>query len=121
MRVRVLLADDSQPMRQMVRALLSLEPDFAVVGEAVDGIEAVALAEREDAELLVLDLALPGLDGLEVLERLRGLRDDLRIVVYSGHAAPDSEAAVRELGAVDFILKGVSPDELVRRLRAAVS
>jgi DNA-binding NarL/FixJ family response regulator len=119
MRMRVLLADDSQPMRLMLRALLALEPDFEVVGEAVDGVEAVALAEREDADLLVLDLALPGLDGLEVLERIRAFPERPRIVIYSGHAAPDSESAVRALGAVDFILKGVAPEELVRRLRAA--
>jgi DNA-binding NarL/FixJ family response regulator len=121
MRVRVLLADDSEPMRLMLRALLALEPDFEVVGEAEDGVAAVALAERVEADLLILDLALPGLDGLEVLERIRALPDRPRIVVYSGHAAPDNESAVRALGAVDFILKGAPPDELVRRLRAAAS
>jgi len=118
---RVLIADDNDAIRLMLSALLSVERDFAVAGEAANGVQAIELAEREGVDLLVLDLSMPELDGLEVLERLRVSRPELRVAVYSGHAAPETEGVVLELGAVDFILKGTPPDELVGRLRLAAA
>lgn len=116
---RVLLADDSDAIRLVLNALLSVEPDFVVVGEAADGAEALRVAETDSADLLVLDLAMPELDGLEVLEHLRVSRPQVRVAVYSGHNDAEAERLARELGARDFILKGTPPDELVERLRRA--
>lgn len=112
-RFRVLLADDSEAIRVLLRALISLEPEIELAGEAPDGETAVALAESTEADALVLDVAMPGLDGLEVLERLRSTRPDLRIVVYSGFADPAIARAARRLGADDVIVKGAPPQQLV--------
>lgn len=114
---RVVLADDSDAIRLVLNALLSIEPDFVVVGEAADGAEALRIAEIDSADLLVLDLAMPELDGLEVLERLRVSRPHVRVAVYSGHNDSDAERLARDLGARDFIVKGTPPDEVVERLR----
>src|SRR5215213_10000851 len=98
LRKRVVIGDDNDNVRLLLRTLLELEHDFAVVGEADDGAALVALVASCDADLLVLDLAMPHLDGLEVLERLRAERPGLRVAVYSGHSAPEVQQAARDLG-----------------------
>jgi two-component system, NarL family, response regulator DesR len=118
--VRTVIADDNAPIRVLLTAILELEPDFEVVATARDGVEAVSLAERDGVALLVLDLSMPGLDGLEVLERLRQSRPGLCVVVYSGVTRDGVEASARALGARDFLVKGIAPEELVERLRAAL-
>ena len=114
---RVAIADDSGSIRALVQALIQLEPDFEFVGEAVDGLEAISLAERERPDVLVLDLAMPELDGLQVLEHLRTTCPDVAVVVYSGYGASSLRETVLELGAADCIEKGVPPDEFIERLR----
>jgi len=114
------IGDDNESVRVLLRTLLELEHDFAVVGEAGDGAQVVSLVASSDPDLLVLDLAMPHLDGLEVLERLRAERPSLRVAVYSGHSAPDVQRMALELGAREFIVKGTPPDEVVSALRRAV-
>jgi DNA-binding NarL/FixJ family response regulator len=120
LRTRVVIGDDNDSVRLLLRTLLELEHDFAVVGEADDGAAIVSLVASCEPDLLVLDLAMPRLDGLEVLQRLRGEQPALRIAVYSGHSAPEVQQAARDLGAHEFIVKGTPPDELLRALRRAV-
>ena len=118
---RVAIADDSRALRVLVRALIQLEPDFELVGEAANGSEAISLAERERPDVLVLDLAMPELDGLQVLEHLRATCPEVTVVVYSGYGASTLRETVLELGAADCIEKGVPPDEFVERLRRAAT
>jgi len=118
-RLRLGIADDNDGIRAMLSVILSMEPDFEVVGEAANGTEALALAEQNGLDLLVLDLSMPELDGLEVLERLRTSRPELPVVVYTGMTQDGVERKAHALGARDVVLKGVAPDELVDRLRAA--
>jgi DNA-binding NarL/FixJ family response regulator len=120
-RVRVAIADDNESVRVFLRMLVQAEPDFEFVGEAADGAEAVSLAERERPDLLILDIAMPGLDGLQVLERLRSSCPEVQIVVYSGSGATTLNDAVLELGAADCVKKGVSNEELIERLRRAAA
>src|SRR5512146_1364486 len=104
---RIAIVDDNDGVRLLLRALIELEPDLVVAGEAADGDRALDLVLRESPDLLVLALAMPGTDGLEVLQEL-GRRDrDTRVVVYSGFGSPEIEEAVRRLGAVDFLVKGL--------------
>jgi two-component system response regulator DesR len=117
--VRTALADDNAGIRVMLAAILAAEPDFEIVGEAENGPEAVALGERGDVDLLVLDLSMPGLDGLEVLERLRRSAPSVRVVVYTGVTHAGVEQKAQSLGARDVVVKGVPPAELVDRLRNA--
>ncbi|HSP71681.1 MAG TPA: response regulator transcription factor [Gaiellaceae bacterium] len=117
---RIVVVDDNDGIRLLLRTLIELEPDLVVAGEAADGASAVELVQAESPDLVVLDLAMPGSDGLQVLEELS--RDDggTRVLVYSGFASPDVERAARELGAADFVVKGVNPIVLIERLRAVL-
>lgn len=118
-RCRIVIADDNQSIRKLLATLLALEEDFELVAQATDGAEAVAAVERERPDLLVLDLAMPRMDGLQVLERLRATCPEVRIVVYTGYDTLAVDESVRRLGAVASLPKGISPDELIGRLRDA--
>jgi CheY-like chemotaxis protein len=120
-RTRIVLADDNERIRALVRAtLVRLDDEFAVVGEACDGAEVLALVDRLQPELLLLDLTMPELDGLSVLEALRRRRAGTRVVVHTAHPAASTLAQrARALGAIDVVEKDQGPAELCARLRAA--
>ena len=120
-RLRIAIADDNEAVRVLLRTIVQGEADFEFVGEAADGFEAVSLTERERPDLLVLDMAMPGLDGFQVLDHLRSSCPEVRIVVYSGSGAASMKNAVLERGAADCVKKGVSTQELVERLRRAAA
>ena len=116
-RTTILLADDHPVVRQGLRALLESEPEFAVVGEASDGLEAVGLVERLKPNVLVLDLMMPGLNGLEVARQVRQRAPKTRVVFLSIHA---NEAYVLEAlrnGAAGYVIKDATTAELVRAVR----
>lgn len=117
---RVAVVDDNDGIRLLLRTLIELEPDLVVAGEAADGRSAIELVLEVSPDLLVLDLAMPGTDGLQVLEELRRVDGETRVLVYSGFASPEVERAARELGAVDFVVKGIHPVKLIERLRAVL-
>jgi DNA-binding NarL/FixJ family response regulator len=119
--LRILIADDNAALRTLLHTLLALEPDFEVVGEAEDGRRALELVEQSSPDLLLLDIAMPELDGLEVLEQLRERERRPRVLVYTGFASPEVERSARELGAVDVVVKGLDPTLLIDRLRAAAA
>lgn len=119
--IRVLLADDADDLRFLVRFALEEDGRFEVVGDATNGKETVTLLERESPDVLVLDMAMPEMDGLEVLTeiRKRGLRP--KVLVLSGFDGGVQEQA-KALGADDYIRKGESAiEDLVPRLLALVS
>jgi DNA-binding NarL/FixJ family response regulator len=118
--IRVALADDTRDIRLLLSLALELAGGFEVVGEAADGAEAVALTARLRPDVLLLDLAMPALDGLQALPLLRAQSPDTMVVVLSGFGADAmGEEAVR-LGAVTYVQKGVNPTELAEQLRALV-
>lgn len=116
-RDRVLIVDDAANLRELLSILLDVEDDFEVVGTAADGQQAVAAAERLRPDLVLLDLAMPVMDGLQALPLLRRHLPDARIVIFSGyeHAAVASEAL--NAGADAYIEKGTSVTALVAELR----
>lgn len=105
-RIRVVLADDSADVRMLLRARLSKLDDVEVVAEAADGLEALALVEQVRPDVIVLDLSMPRLDGLEAAEELRGRHPGLRIVVLSGYPTDAMRALALAAGADDYIEKG---------------
>jgi DNA-binding NarL/FixJ family response regulator len=114
--MRVMLAEDHQVVREGLRALLSGDQEIELVGEAADGISALELAERLAPDLVVMDLGLPGLSGVEVTRRLRKSRPETRVVVLSMHDdAPTVDAALHA-GARGYVLKGLG----IARLREAL-
>ena len=117
MALSVLLADDHQIVRQGLRALLAREPDIRLAGEAADGHEALRLAAELRPDVLVLDLMLPGVGGLEVARQLGRSEKPPRVVVLSMHS---NEAYVLEAvraGASAYVLKEAGADDLVRAIR----
>lgn len=117
--IRVALADDHAVLREGLRMLLELEPDISVVGEAGDGLEALALARRTRPDVLLLDLSMPGLGGLEVARRLGRTAPQIRVVFLTGC---EDETRVRQafqLGAAGYVVKGAGCAELVEAVRAA--
>ncbi len=121
MTTTIMLADDYKIVRQGLRALLEAEPDFSLVGEAGDGLEAVRLAERLRPDVLVLDLMMPGLTGMEVTLQIGKRSPQTRVIILSMHA---NEAYVLEAlrnGAAGYVLKESSADELVQAVREVVA
>jgi two-component system, NarL family, response regulator NreC len=105
-RIRVLLAEDHQVVREGLRALLRAEPDIEVVAEAADGPEAVRAAEERTPDVVVIDIGLPGLNGVEVIRRLHRSLPETQAVVLSMHDdAPTVDRALRA-GARGYVLKG---------------
>jgi DNA-binding NarL/FixJ family response regulator len=114
--IRVIVADDLPLARMALRTLLESEKGFSVVGEARDGIEAVALARNTEADVMVMDLRMPGLDGLEATrqivadERLAGLK----VIILTTYETDERVFETLRAGASGFLLKDAEPDELLR-------
>jgi DNA-binding NarL/FixJ family response regulator len=116
--ISVLIADDHPVVRQGLRVLLSVQGDIAVVGEAGDGRAAVDLATALAPRVILLDLKLPGLDGLEVLAELRDRGLPARVLVLTSAADPAAVTLAMRAGAAGFLYKDVDPDALVRAVRS---
>jgi two-component system, NarL family, response regulator NreC len=120
-RTTLVLADDHPVVRQGLRALLEAEPGFHIVGEADDGVAAAQLAERLKPDVLLVDVMMPGLNGLEVTRQVRQRCPWTRVIVLSMHA---NEAYVLEAlrhGAAGYVLKESSTAELVQAVRTVVA
>jgi len=119
--IRVLLADDHAVVREGLKRILHEGPDIAVVAEAGTGPEVLALAVTRPCDVVVLDLALPGMSGLEVLETLTKQHPRLRVLVLSMH--PEQPYAVRAImaGAAGYLNKARPPGELVEAIRTVAS
>lgn len=103
---RVLIADDVIDLRVLLRMALELAGDFEVVAEAADGAQAITQAEAHQPDLVLLDLSMPVLDGLEALPRIRAVAPDAHVVVLSGFEASKMRDRVLEGGAVAYLEKG---------------
>lgn len=119
--ITILLADDHSIVRQGLRALLEVEPDFCIVGEAADGLEVTQLIVYLRPDVLVLDLMMPGLDGLEVTRRVNQRSPQTRIIILSMYGNEAYVVEVLRNGAAGYVLKKSTADELVRAVRAVVA
>jgi DNA-binding NarL/FixJ family response regulator len=116
---RVLLADDTADIRALLRIVLSRYGDeFEVVAEAADGSEAIAMTRAHDPDLVVLDLAMPVMDGLAALPAIRAASPDTRVVILSGYPQAQMGPAALEGGAVGYLQKGLSVTRLADELLA---
>jgi two-component system response regulator NreC len=119
--ISVILADDHPVVRRGMQALLERERDFSIAGVAADGLEAVRLAEQLKPDVLVLDLMMPGLSGLEVLRILRERSPRTRTVVLSMYSSSAFIAQALQSGAIGYVLKGCTEENLVRAVREAAA
>ena len=119
MAIRVLIADDERLFVEALELILATDGRIEVVGRALDGARAVAMARELDPDVVVLDLSMPGIDGFTAIGAM--LADDAgrRIVVLSGSADPDDIEKAREAGARDYVLKDQIAADLAERLLIA--
>jgi DNA-binding NarL/FixJ family response regulator len=116
--ITVAIADDHPVVRQGLAVLLEVQDDMQLVGEASDGRAAVRLTLENVPDVLLLDLKLPGLDGLGVLSELAARGAKTRVLVLTSGASPTSPALALQAGAAGFLYKDVDPDALVRAIRS---
>jgi DNA-binding NarL/FixJ family response regulator len=116
--ITVLIADDHPVVRQGLAVLLEVQDDIELVGEASDGSAAVRMTMERSPDVLLLDLKLPGVDGLGVLNELRARGAQTRVLVLTSGASPTGPALALQAGAAGFLYKDVDPDALVRAIRS---
>jgi DNA-binding NarL/FixJ family response regulator len=113
----VFLVDDVPDMRMLLRLVLEADPELSVVGEAGDGPTAVDDVARLQPDVVVLDLSLPGMDGLEVMPLVREASPQTKIVVFSGYTSERMAAAALERDAARYVEKGSSIEDLAAIVR----
>jgi DNA-binding NarL/FixJ family response regulator len=116
-KITVLLADDHTIVREGFRKMLELEGDFEIVGEAQDGRKAVALAKKLRPAVLVMDIAMPLLNGLEAARQLRQELPATKVLILSAHSEDAYVQNATEAGAVGFLLKQTSAQDVCRAIR----
>ena len=115
--IRVLIADDHAVVRQGLRTFLELQDDVEVVGEAADGAEAVDLVAETEPDVILLDLVMPRVDGIEAIKQIRARCPATRILVLTSFADDRTVLPAVRAGAAGYLLKDVQPPELVSAIR----
>jgi DNA-binding NarL/FixJ family response regulator len=119
--ITIILADDHRIVRQGLRALLEAEPDFQLIGETGDGLEAVQLAQRLQPDVVVLDLMMPSINGLEATRQISDGCPQTRVIILSMHADEGYVLESLRNGAAGYVLKDSSADDLARAVREVVA
>lgn len=117
--IRVLIADDHAVVREGLRSFFELQEEMDVVGEAADGAEAVELAARLQPDVVLMDLVMPNLDGVEAMRQLRRRVPAARAIVLTSFLDDEQVLPAIRAGAAGYLLKNVEPQELARAVRAA--
>lgn len=117
-RIRILLADDHAVLRAGLRALLGAQPDMEVVGEAGDGLEALALASQLHPDVVLADIGMPGLNGLELVRRMREEVPESRTVILSVHEDQSFLRRALQAGAAGYLVKRAAEADLLAGIRA---
>ena len=117
--IRLLICDDSDEARRLVRTLLADHPEIEIVGEAADGELAVALAAELKPDVVLMDIGMAGLDGVEATRRIRAHRPETRVVAFTGLDDEETVQGMLEAGAASFVVKGAPLWELERALQGA--
>jgi two-component system, NarL family, response regulator LiaR len=115
--IRVLITDDHSIVRRGIKALLATEPGIQVVGEAADGAEAVAQAEKLQPDVILMDMVMPKMDGIEAIRQIVARKPSARILVLTSFAADEKVFPAIKAGALGYLLKDSSPEELVEAIQ----
>jgi len=117
---RIVLADDQNVVREAIKCLLEIQPDFEVVGETADGLSVVPLVDRLKPEVLIVDVAMPGLYGLEITRQVRERSPKTAVIVLSRYVNEWYVTEALRNGASGYVVKQAQPDELMRAVRMVV-
>lgn len=115
--IKVLVVDDHPVVRKGIRSLLAEEIDIQVIGEAVNGIEAIALAQKENPDVILMDLVMPEMNGIDAIQEIVKRMPEARILVMTSFAADDKVFPSIKAGALGYLLKDSDPEDLVRMIR----
>ncbi len=115
--IRILITDDHPVVRDGLAAILGTQPDFTVVGQAATGGEAVLRAGRLKPDVVLMDLAMPEMDGVEAIRRLRSAAPEARVIVFTAFDSDERIVGAVQAGAQGYLLKGAPRDELFRAIR----
>ncbi|MBI5579600.1 MAG: response regulator, partial [Deltaproteobacteria bacterium] len=118
--IRVLLADDHAVMRQSLAFMLSQEPDIEVVGEAQDGGEAVELAGKLRPDVILMDISMPGVNGIDATRSINGAYPEICVIGLSMHEEGERSQAIRSAGATDYVTKSAPKAHLVAAIRGCM-
>lgn len=118
-RIRVLLVEDHAIVRQGVRLLLDGQPDMEVVGEADEGGKALALVAQKEPDVVLMDLAMPGINGLEATTEIKRRWPDVQVIALTVHDNDEYFFQMITAGAAGYVLKGADPSELLEAIRTA--
>lgn len=119
--LNVLIADDHRMLRQGLRSLLEKEPDLRVVAESDNGREAIAAAEKGQIDLAIMDISMPGLNGIEASRKLLAINPAMRVIGLSMHTDRRFVSEMLNAGAVGFVSKDAAFEELVQAIRTVLS
>lgn len=117
-RIRVLLADDHTILREGVKGLLEKAEDMEVVGEAADGSEAVAKAQHLSPDVMLMDITMPGMNGLEATRQIKALKPEIKVLILTMHESNQYISQFLRSGASGYVLKDTAASELVGAIRA---
>jgi two-component system, NarL family, response regulator LiaR len=115
--IQVLIVDDHTMVRKGIKALLSEYPDIYVVGEAANGVKAIELTESLKPDVVLIDLAMPVMDGIEAIKRITANHQGQRIIVLTSYTGDDKLFPAISAGALGYVLKDAQPEELVQSIR----
>ena len=119
--IRVLIADDHPLMRRGLTDILGAAPDIEVVGAAEDGAAALALAHAVQPDIVLMDLSMPGMDGIEATEKLVEMDIPARVVVLTSYSEREKITEALAAGAVSYLTKDAPPEAVIRAIRVAAS
>lgn len=116
--IRIVIAEDHAFVQEGTRRLLEIEPDMEVIGTAQDGISAIELVEQLDPTLVLMDISMPRMDGIEATRRIRAMKPGLPVLILSAYDDDQYVFALVEAGAAGYLLKDIRREELVDAIRA---
>jgi len=116
-KIRVFITDDHRIVRKGIRMLLDTEPDFEVVGEAANGVEALTKIAALQPDVVLMDLEMPSMDGVEAITRLVDTKSEARILVLTSFATEEKVFPAIKAGALGYLLKDSGPDDLIQAVR----
>lgn len=121
MTIRIVLVDDHSVVRQGLRMFLAIDPEFEVIGEASNGVEAVELVGRLAPDVVLMDLIMPGMEGVEAIRIIRQQHPDVEVIALTSVLEDQAVVGAVRAGAIGYLLKDTSSDELLKAIRAASS